>query len=67
MGTVRLSPVLRSKVSTITHMHLPVLMAKTGKNVNGFWVSVRRPLNGVAEIEVRRNVKFIVRDFLHSH
>ena len=67
LGTVRLSPVLRSKVSTITHMHLPVLAAKTGKNVNGFWVSVRRPLNGVAEIEVRRNVKFIVRDFLHSH
>ena len=62
LGTVRLSPVLRSQVSTLTHVRLPVFSAKSGQNINSFWVSVKRQSNYEVDIEVKRNVKFIVQN-----
>ena len=61
LGTVRLSPILRHQVSSLTHMRLPVFTARNGENINSFWVRVKRPLNDGADIEVKRNVKFIVK------
>ena len=67
LGTVRLSPVLRHQVSSLTHMRLPVFTARSGENINSFWVCVKRPLNDEADIEVKRNVKFIVKDYFQYH
>ena len=67
LETVSLSPVLRSQVSTLTHMRLPVFTAKSRQYINSFWVHVKKPLNGVSDIEVRRNVKFLVKDFFQRH
>lgn len=67
LGTVRLSPVLRSQVSTLTHMRLPVFSLKTGQNICSFWVCVKRQSNDEVEIEVKRNVKFIVQDYFQRH